>query len=328
MTQTASAIKRLRDTLTTATSQFYRVTPLIDDAYRIVPRSYLEEEPSFSALTLMAITHGNEVGGIGVLQKLAEQLLGDHLWFPYPLQLILGNPAAALEDRRFVDRDLNRSFSLTGSSDALEAGRAAALQPLLEGTRFLLDIHQTIEPSSTPFFIFPYEPAAYRFARDIAADIPIVTHWGGGFSQDGACTDEFVNRHGGCGISIELGQKGFSFTQEAIGLYAALRAMTVVANTLQNKVNRRSPVAAPVYTWAAVLPTPSSAASLDEGWYNFQTVEKDQRLGEAEGVAIVAPTAGPLLFPKYRRPESGGQLPPEICRILKEVSETELGRQP
>ena len=178
-------------------------TKLCDYAYRLDPKTPLVKptKDKSVALTLMAVTHGNEVAGIGVLNRILELLINQTVGLPYTMVFALANPWASRKGLRFVERDLNRSFS-RDSLETLEDRRAKELEPFLRDTAYLVDFHQTIEPSQKAFFIFPYEEQGFSLARYLAKDIPIVTHWGGGFSKDGACSDEFVNSNGGVGLTI------------------------------------------------------------------------------------------------------------------------------
>ncbi len=306
----------------------FLVDNLCPYVYRLSPKNRRPEKiPGKElALTVMAVTHGNEVGGIRVLNRLLE-LLASGMWQPnFSFVLALGNPWASLEEKRYLERDLNRSFARDKQAQH-EDRRARELETVLQTTAFFVDIHQTIEASDRPFFIFPYNAKCYRFARSLADDIPIVTHWGGGFSRDGACTDEYVNKYGGVGITVELGKKGFHPYQEGVGLKVCLEAFNSVNKEITGQELTVSELEPEILTWAEVIPYPDGEeARLDEGWYNFKWVEKDQRLGIGNnGKDIIAPCSGPVLFPKYLRDSSGSQRPKEICRIMKFVTEDQLG---
>ncbi len=272
-------------------------------------------------LTVQAITHGNEVGGIEVLLSCLELLKSGLLQPSFAVGFALGNPAAALANKRFLERDLNRSFGQQGSS-LLEEGRARALEPLLKKSRFFLDIHQTIEPSLSPFFIFPYTPTSYAFAEAIAQGIPIVTHWGNSFSKDGMCSDEFVNECGGTGITIELGQKGFHPYHQGVGLLAALAALSY-ASRLSKGSRLAAPAQAEIYTWKTVVPY-ADGMSLDEGLYNFQALKRGQKIGKTRQGPLEVEADGFLLFPKYRRDPQAPQAK-ELYRIAQRISREQLG---
>lgn len=151
-----------------------------------------------------------------------------------------------------------------------------------------------------------------------------MTHWGKSFSKDGACTDEYVNQSGGVGITFELGQKGFSGYQEALGFRLALKALVAAEHKLRTGEWLEPSSPARVYTWAEVIDYPEGSAALDEGWYNFRQVSKGERLGYCEDGEIIAQVSGPVLFPKYVK-SANDPRPKEICRILKAVEEYELG---
>lgn len=65
--------------------------------------------------------------------------------------IICGNPRAAFERKRFIERDLNASFG-TGSKDTLEERRAVELLKLLPSTRPVVDFH-TFSCESEPFTV-------------------------------------------------------------------------------------------------------------------------------------------------------------------------------
>lgn len=273
-------------------------------------------------LTLQAITHGNEVGGILSLTECMRLLHGGVIKPEMPLAFVLGNPAAALENRRFLESDLNRSF---GSKDhsSLEGQRALHLTSILKQTDYLLDFHQTIETSAQPFFIFPYTEAGLAFAAAAHREVSIVTHWGKPFSLDGMCTDEFVNYSGGTGITIELGKKGFDPYQTSVGLHAALGAIHYVQQKLSLHYQPASP-RSPLYTWKAIE-LYQEGMELNEGLYNFQPVNKGEVIGVFGGQDLTARESGWLLFPKYHRDQLAPR-PREIYRIAKRIEARELGQ--
>lgn len=281
--------------------------------------------------SIMAIVHGNEVGGLPVLQKILDQILTGEIHLKTTIGIALGNVEAALAGRRFLDRDLNRSFGM-GSLDATREGqRARELQNLLERSRFLLDIHQTKEPSETAFFIFPWTRKSFDFAQMISPEMPIVTHWGGSFSQDGMCSDEYVNARGGTGITIELGQNGFTQDQIQIGFSSALHALHATGSAdVSNLPGLIVPQAfsRSIYTWHEIIPYPQSGVvALVPGLENFQHITAGTLIARHDDKNITAAVSGRILFPKYVRagtPEAEGPKPAELCRIMKTIAQGEL----
>ncbi len=276
-------------------------------------------------LTLQAITHGNEVGGMDVLLSTAQLLRSGILTPSISIGFALGNPFAAKANRRFLLRDLNRSFGRKTAEDD-EDKRARELEPLLAKTAFFLDIHQTIEPTLKPFFIFPYTEACFDFAQALHSKIPVVTHWGSSFSKDGMCTDEYVNYKGGVGITLELGQKGFDTYQSGVGLQVALEALSFVqAKFLDGARFQQKNNSSEIYTWKEVVAF-TEGMLLDEGLVNFQELKQGQAIGRTRSGALAVPKEGWLLFPKYIRDPLASP-PKEIFRIMKRVKREELGKE-
>jgi succinylglutamate desuccinylase len=275
-------------------------------------------------LTLQAVTHGNEVGGIDVLLECLRLLKQGLIQPRYPLGFVLGNIEAARANRRFVEKDLNRAFGVAANAKG-EEQRARELEPLLERTQLFLDFHQTIEPTRQPFFIFPYNPRCYTFACALHDSIPIVTHWGGSFSKDGMCTDEYVNYRGGTGITLELGQKGFDPYHTGVGLQVALAAIQYGKWQCQGQTETHPPhVNTELYTWKAVIPF-EEGMRLHEGLVNFQALKAGEELGRSGVHPLKAPADGWLLFPKYPRDPMAAP-PKELYRILKRIKPDELGQ--
>lgn len=284
------------------------------------------------ALTLMGITHGNETAGIAVLNSLLALLSSGSLRLEIPVAFLLGNPWAAREDKRFLERDLNRSFN-RAHPEAKEERRAAELAEVLKRTDFIVDFHQTTKPSDRPFFIFPYTKPSFAFARELAPRQTIITHWGKPFSVEGMCSDEYVNSQGGTGISLELGQNGFDPYQIGGGVESGIWAMRTVTDRWKGGhpdpfARARADNDPEIYTWAGVVPWPEEGfVDLDEGWTNFKPVEAGQRMGTVDGKPLVAPVGGRMLFPKYLTRDQQRALesrPTELCRIMKRIETRDL----
>lgn len=283
------------------------------------------------ALSLIGLIHGVEVAGLGVMCGVLELLLQGTINLEISLGIALGNPGAAQKSVRFIERDLNRSFGREAAS-LLEEKRADELERILLRSRYFIDFHQVKLQINSPFWIFPYTKDGFTFARAIGPDVPLITHWGKGFSADGQCSDEFVNKNGGAGVTIELGQNSFESRQIGLGVQIALNGIRYVQEKLQGREPKPRRVAqvAPLYTWGEVVPYPATGKPvLDAGWNNFMPVKKGQRLGEFQGKDVTASTDGLVLFPKYPDvPANGvyGDTPPaaELIRILKEIGEGDL----
>ena len=287
--------------------------------------------PKDVALTISALIHGVEIVGLAVLVELLELVTRGEFPLNVPIGISLGNLPAAHKAVRFVDRDLNRSFGRAQAVSAEEI-RADELEKLFIKSEYLLDIHQVKLQIDRPFWIFPYTKRGYEFARAIAPEVSVVTHWGRGFSDDGQCSDEWVNRQGGTGVTIELGQNGFDQEQIRRGVEVCRRAINFVSRHKSDLLHDAAgqKYRAPLYTWGEIIPYPPTGKPvLHPGWHNFKFVQAGQSVGSFEGADIKASVAGPVLFPKYpdlRSDGTYGDTPPaaELIRVLREISESEL----
>jgi hypothetical protein len=310
----------------------YSVESLAPRVHIIEPKSQGLRGPGANdvIITISALIHGVEVAGLAVLVQLLELVTRGELRLEGRVGIALGNIPAAEAAVRFVERDLNRSFGRTATETA-EDRRADELERLFSRSWRLLDLHQVKLPIDRPFWIFPFTRKGYEFARAVGPDVTLITHWGKGFSQDGKCSDEWVNSLGSTGVTIELGQNGFDPSQVSQGIKIVRRAIEIAMfQAAGGTVARPTGSLAPIYTWGEIVPYPQTGEPvLDIGWHNFKIVKAGERLGCFQGHDIKATTTGPVLFPKYPDPLPDGtyaKSPPaaELVRILREISESDL----
>jgi aspartoacylase len=162
-----------------------------------------------SKVLVVAGTHGNECNAPWLLR----------LWRAHPgtlssqgleLELVLGNPQAWEARRRYLDRDLNRSFAPELLNDAelqdRELKRARELLALHGPTgtspcAVALDLHSTTAAMGNSLVLYGRRPADLALAAAIQADLglPIYLH-----EADGAQSGFLVERWP-CGLVIEVG---------------------------------------------------------------------------------------------------------------------------
>ena len=170
----------------------------------------------------------------------------------------------------------------------------------------------------TSFAIFPFQRRSLALAQLVLREKPVVTRFSGNFSQDGMCSDEYVQEQGRVAITVELGQKGFAAEQIAQGVLVALRGLASVNAELVC-----DEVTVPVYTFAQVVNCPQdSEVDLVEGLYNFQKVVQGERLAVVDGQAVMAEQDGVVLFPKYKFARH--HPPSELCHVLQQVEPDNL----
>lgn len=297
------------------------VRKVCDYAYILSPKGSATPAPAPKkiALTLSGTIHGNETVGVAVLNEFLGLLASRTIDCRVPLAIFVGNPKAAHAGTRFLERDLNRSFASKG--DSLEEKRSRELLPILADTMWFVDLHQTNRPAEEPFFIFPYSKGSFAFAKSISPQTIIVTHVDDGFSTEGLCSDEFVNKEGGVGITLECGQVGLHPLQIAYGLKTVLNALSFVHRTLAKQAEPElDPYPAKVYLVKETLACPQQGViKLKENLNNLQDVKEGDLLAEIDGKAVLSPRSGKLLFPNYATQTAApGKRPSELMRVIAE----------
>lgn len=117
--------------------------------------------PRRPRLLLSVGIHGDETAPVEMLAQLLDGLAGEPHALAVDLMVVVGNPEAIAQGRRFVDADMNRLFR--GERGALqssaEAQRADAIMRAAttffagpDAEKWHLDLHTAIRPSHYPSF--------------------------------------------------------------------------------------------------------------------------------------------------------------------------------
>eukprot|EP00980_Cylindrotheca_fusiformis_P019252 scaffold6572_cov106-Cylindrotheca_fusiformis.AAC.4 len=127
-------------------------------------------------VTVVGGTHGNEYTGVWCIKSLDRRLSpssSDPTSSKFPnlqISTLLGNPEAHLQNKRFVEQDLNRQFSYKAlaesPTDSLEAKRAMEINQLLGPKQFdeenesggtnanvIIDLHTTTTNMGTTLIV-------------------------------------------------------------------------------------------------------------------------------------------------------------------------------
>ena len=155
-----------------SSEQFVRHSQAVDPA-RVV-----------KSIVVVGGTHGNEYTGVFVSKALARRLQRENPYKTFQLSTIIANPEAHLQNKRFIDQDLNRQFSYKAledqdglDADNAEARRAAELNQLL-GPKFapdadscaspktdlLIDLHTTTANMGTTLIVAQGDPLTTKAA--------------------------------------------------------------------------------------------------------------------------------------------------------------------
>ena len=163
---------------------------------------------SRSDVLVVGGTHGNELNAAWLIDqwRLQPDLLDA---CGLMLALEIGNPKARRAGRRYIDRDLNRSFQpqfLEQAGDVLERQRALELlnqhgPDSLQPCRVALDLHSTTAAMGTCLVLYGRRPADLALAARVqgALGVPVYLH------EADAAQAGFLVERWPCGLVIEVG---------------------------------------------------------------------------------------------------------------------------
>ncbi|AOA59852.1 succinylglutamate desuccinylase [Acinetobacter larvae] len=170
-------------------------------------------------LILSAGIHGNETAPIELMAEWLQDLFEGRLQLKVRLLLILGNPEAIRQGRRYLENDLNRMFSGAHQGFALcdESRRAQRLEQLLmtmmtaqtpSQSCWHYDLHTAIRASLLPTFALIPAPAQqatdahFRQSLDAAELDAVVYH-----REKAATFSQFTQDYCGAqSVTLELGK--------------------------------------------------------------------------------------------------------------------------
>lgn len=263
---------------------------------------YIEGKKNGPCVVIMGAVHGNERLGEALITRLLHDIKPENLHGE--LILIIGNPDAYADHKRFIDSDLNRLFGpqietlMKKPPHPLnrEEKRAVEIAPFLQEADYLLDIHSTIKPS-VPFVYCENTKAhldlAYLFETEYLVSpashcrIPDLT----------SCSDNYVDQHGGIGITYEAGwHRGPTIFPEVIAkTYQFLYAAGSLEPISNSKKSKKLPKKVAISDY--FIPH-STDFHFKKDFSNFDCVEKNEVIAEDKGKFYKAQKKSFMVFPK------------------------------
>lgn len=253
-----------------------------------------------------SIIHGNETGSLPATIEIIQKLIAKKILYGGKISFFLGNKKAALQNKRFIDHDLNRCFAEQNNTTlSHEKKRALDLKNLLITADVFIDFHQTTRPSLESFYIFAMHKQSYLWARAIGSSRIFVTRRSSKpYSIEGMCSDEYVRSLNKPGITLELGQQGINQYSTEVCLKAIIN--TIKTMDLIKLKNRNIIQLAKKNQDFKILEMKYSEKFHNNNTKllielkNLEKVTKNQKLGELNKEHFFyAPFEGHILFPQY-----------------------------
>jgi succinylglutamate desuccinylase len=281
-------------------------------------------------ISISSIIHGNEVGSLPAILKLIDHLITKKIRYEGKISFILGNKKASLENKRYLQDDLNRSFGKNlDYKNSIEKQRAFEIKKILDISDVFIDFHQTTMPCKEPFYIFAMHQESYLWARAIGNSKYFVTRKSNKpYSQEGMCSDEYMRSLNKPGITLELGEQGFHKNSEIV-CYRAIKKALYVMDEIFLKKKSLNALAKKNQDFQFLSIKHNEMFANDKiklvnGLFNLQKIEKNKIMGTLEnGKYFYSPLEGYVLFPQYpKRNEKEfviDPLPPYIYTLAIEI---------
>lgn len=243
-----------------------------------------------NASIVLAGVHGNEMCGVKAFSEMLEDLKIDtgRVFF------IFGNPLAIAENKRFIDKNLNRMFvdenQLTAEEkESYEYVRSLFIKEYLDKSSALLDVHASNTPDSLPFIIA--EENASHIVKLLPQDLVV-----SGFDdvQPGG-TDYYMNKNGKIGICVEC---GYSNSLESVQIAKdSIRAFLAAQGHIEDDIQSLPKSHVQIFSQ---YKTKSSKFILAKDFLDFEEIKHGQLIGIDGDVKVYAETDAVILFARNR----------------------------
>lgn len=274
---------------------------------RAVTYAGLEPGPKF--LVIGAI-HGNEKCGTAGCERVMAEIDSGALQITRGQVTFvpIGNPRAYDQDKRFIERNLNRYLVPMAKPDCYEAKLGNILCPMLEVCDVHLAIHSYTVGGEPFIFVSPTDAKEHAFAANLGPHT-LLTGWEEAYAATGrkkaakekdeesTGSIEYARRHGAMAVNIECGQHKDPHAPEVA--YRAIR------NALRYLGMTPEPKPEPVHLTAPRLVTVTHVFYRDDqgkfpkSWKHLEPVGKGEPLAHLEsGETVVALDSGFIIMPK------------------------------
>lgn len=282
----------------TGSSEYGTVTEAGPDILRFSPNRKICSRKI--KIGLLALVHGNEIIGLPILNTLLNGLVSGLIHTEHEIIFGLGHLPAANKDARYLENDLNRSFGLS-TEQSPEDLRAREIEKyLLNEVDYLIDLHQTIQHTLTPFFIFQFSSKnCLSHISLINSKFPTVLQFDAIGETQGLSTDEYLRGRGRFGVALELGQIGLTPEKFDVGVSTCARFIEKLNrfDTFEQlNIPFNGKIEFPLFEIKERMLAPDDNSKLDPCLSNFAKFTKGQVIGTSASGPILAPTEGCVLF--------------------------------
>lgn len=268
-------------------------------------------------ILICALTHGNEVIGLEVVNDFLRKVLNS-THAPFSFAVLLNNVAAYQASTRYIDKDLNRCFGYANSSslNKYEHQRSLQIEAVIERLKpqFIFDLHQTVEPSKEPFFIIPEDKNLIQLSQKLSQQWPVICFdTKQKFSQEGKTLLEYSKELNIPCLAVELGQKGFNED------LAHLLSQNIYNLKFPDFLASSDKPIKPYYKIVSTIIDQHNDLKLKPGFSSLDPIAKNQVIAiYSNGQNFISPQDGYILFPNYSNNKNENVV--ELGHIIKKIS--------
>ena len=260
-------------------------------------------------LLITGLIHGNEVIGIEIINRVLKGFLNGRD-LTLNLGFLLCNLEAARAGERFIESDLNRGFCVD-QIKTHEHQRALQISRVVDQADFILDLHQTIGPTLTPFFVIEHKHELIQIAHQLLPEFPIITFGEKGFSKSGKTMLEYASLQGAKALVIECGQQGFSAELAEKVEKACLDLIEILKYKVIKKAERIE-----VLELVSSITNVNGKTHLVPGLVSYTPIRAGQILAYNGETPVLAPFDGRVIFPSYGEKARTNH---ELCNLGKTI---------
>lgn len=238
-------------------------------------------------VTIVGGTHGNEFLGAYFIEKI--NLSGLYSDKPFDVLTLLANPEAFAKSARFIDNDLNRSFTqerLSSNSGSIEIQRAKAIKEQFSAsdkTQFIIDLHSTTANMGITLIVRDNDPFNLHAASYVQQQLPEVRI----LISDSEKQHQTLNSISPWGLTVEVGpiangvlrQDLFDATEKTVNRLIQFLSLC------KTREEPRLPKTIDVFKVLEKIPFPRQPSGALTGMVHQNFQDKDYRLLEP-GTAI------------------------------------------
>lgn len=272
------------------------------DEYSFVVKMKNESIYADVDVLFCALTHGNEVIGLQIVNFILNDIVEGKLKVSCRIGFMLNNVSAYNQNKRFCSQDLNRSFmSNTKIEKNNELNRAQDIQNLILRIKpkVIVDLHQTIEPTHSSFFVIPESLELISLCHSVNPLWPILCFDSQGFSSEGRTLLEFAFHFQIKCIVIEVSQNGFDQVK------ATELSKLMQRKLIQNSIHLTTSQSKQHQSYYLIMQKLVKNAmqnvqyKMKRKFINLDKVEKGECIAESNlGDKIISCHSGVILFPK------------------------------